>query len=136
MSNKKPVVPNGDYVLIRPNRRKELRADLIVLDVRGEDEKGFFFGYAKNLSKAGMFISSVNPRKIGDKFSISFKLPFDEEVSVKCECRVVWAREYDPKSKESPGMGIKFLDLDYKIKKRIGEWIQSIDIEAKGKKKD
>lgn len=120
------MVAKGEYVLLRPNRRKDLRADLLVLEVKGEDAKGVFFGYAKNLSKAGMFISSVNPRKMGTEFKICFKLPFEPNNEVSSRCRVTWVREYNPKSNQGPGMGIKFLDLDYKVKEEIENWIKGV----------
>jgi hypothetical protein len=66
-----------DYVKLREDRRKDLRSQLLVLKVSSEDKKTFF-GYGKTLSKSGMFISTVNPRAVGEEFAISFKLPDDQ----------------------------------------------------------
>ena len=112
----------GDYVLLRPDRRKEIRRHLLVLRVCGENDN-IFFGYAKNLSRGGIFIATVNPRTVGDEFTISFKLP-DCGDKVVCTCRVTWVREYSPKTSLEPGMGICFIDLDQAIKTKIEEWVK------------
>lgn len=114
---------NNDYVLLRENRRKNLRGQLIVLKVVGEDRRGSFFGYAKTISRGGMFITSVNPRSIGEEFELSFKLPAGGS-EVKSKAVVIWRREYDPKLKLEPGMGIKFLDLPDDIREKIDEWVR------------
>lgn len=123
MANGKNQNPEDQYILLRSDRRKNLRKQLLVLKVRGEDQKGVFFGYGKTLSKGGMFISSVNPRKLGEEFAISFKLDRVEK-EIRCRCAVVWVREYDSMVKQEPGMGIKFLDLDDETREEINEWIK------------
>ncbi len=105
-----------------PDRRKDLRNHLLVLKVKGESGGKVFFGYAKNISRSGMFIASVNPKKVGEEFTIEFSLPREKDV-IRCRCVVVWTRTYHPKSPYEPGMGIKFLDLDESVKASIDEWI-------------
>lgn len=122
MENGKKENEEG-FVLLRKNRRKNLRKQLLVLKVRGEDDKGVFFGYAKTISRDGMFIASVNPKKLGEEFRISFALP-DSDIKVSAVATVIWCREYDPTLKTEPGMGIKFLDLNEEIKARIDEWVK------------
>lgn len=112
----------NQYVVLRSDRRKNLRKQLLVLKVKGEDTKGAFFGYAKTLSRGGMFIASVNPRKIGEEFDITFRLTGDDK-DIKCKCAVVWRREYEP-HQHDPGMGIKFLDLGEEVKDKIDEWLK------------
>ncbi len=110
----------------KPDRRKQLRGHLLVLKVKGErHNREVFFGYAKNLSRTGMFIASVNPRQVGDEFTIAFRLPGAQGVEVRCRCRVVWRREFDPRFKDEPGMGIEFLGLDPLLQKRIESWVMS-----------
>lgn len=111
------------YVLLRSNRRKNLRKQLLVLKVRGEDKRGVFFGYAKTISKGGMFIGSVNPKKVGEEFEISFSIA-ELKMDLKCRCVVVWSREYDSLTRQEPGMGIKFIDLDVQTTEKIDEWIR------------
>ncbi len=114
--------PDQNFVLLRSNRRKNLRKQLLVLKVKGEDKKGTFFGYAKTISRGGMFITSVNPRKVGEEFEITFKLP-GLDADIRCKCSVIWMREYDSLVKQEPGMGIRFVDLDNELRDKIDEWV-------------
>ena len=108
-----------------PDRRKDIRAHFAVLEVRGKYKRDSFFGYAKNLSRSGMYLSTPNPRGPGDVVSISFRMPF-ENVLVNCACQVVWKKT---KTDEhgGPGMGIRFLDLEGAIGEKIKEWSASIE---------
>lgn len=125
MASGKKEQPEDQYVLLRSDRRKNLRRQLLVLKVRGEDNRGAFFGYAKTISRGGMFISSVNPKNMGEKFEITFKLDEKQGREIKCRSVVVWRREYDSLVKQEPGMGIKFIDLDEATKDEIDAWIAS-----------
>lgn len=125
MANGKKQDPEDQYVLLRSDRRKNLRKQLLVLKIRGEDDRGVFFGYAKTVSRGGMFISSVNPRKMAEEFDISFRLDDANGREIKCRAVVVWVRQYDSLIKQEPGMGIKFLDLDDATKDEIDEWIKT-----------
>ncbi|MBI5286416.1 MAG: TIGR02266 family protein [Deltaproteobacteria bacterium] len=106
-----------------PDKRKHLRNYLLVLRVKGGDEGKTFFGYARNISKGGMFIASVNPKNVGEEFTVEFTLP-KEERPIRCRCVVVWCRSYKPKSPYEPGMGIKFLDLDGETSSYIDRWVK------------
>ncbi len=123
MANGKTKKDEG-YVVLRDNRRRHLRKQILVLKVKGLDDKGSFFGYGKTIGRGGMFIASVNPRKVGEEFEISFNIP-EAGGEIKCRCEVVWMREYDPKHTREPGMGIKFLDLPHETEERIAEWLKT-----------
>ncbi len=110
---------------MRPNRRKDLRKHLLVLRVSEKSSKTFF-GYAKNLSKGGMFISSTSPRRVGKEYEISFKFPGDGS-ETSCRCKVMWKREYSKKSSIEPGMGIMFLNLDEKTSDKINLWAEKVE---------
>jgi uncharacterized protein (TIGR02266 family) len=114
-----------DFVTLRANRRKNLRKQILVLKVKGSGSRGAFFGYAKTISKGGMFIASVNPRKVGEEFEINFELPGTKEKAT-CRCKVAWMREYDPGSiRYEPGMGITFIDLAEDKRTKIDEWVKN-----------
>ena len=115
-----------EYVVLRSDRRKNLRKQLLVLKIRGSDDKGAFFGYAKDIGRGGMFISTVSPRDVGEEFEISFKTPLKGR-EVRCICTVAWMRGFDPKFKEEPGMGIRFLDLDIEARDEIAEWVSNAE---------
>lgn len=115
----------SDYTPLRSDRRKNLRKQLIVLKVKGEDASGTFFGYAKTLSKGGMFITTVSPKNAGEEFEIAFTLTGDP-APVRGICKVVWKRDYDPKLKQEPGMGVKFVGLDVNMAARIEQWMKNL----------
>lgn len=115
--------PEDQYTLLRSDRRKNLRRQILVLKVKGEDRKGTFFGYCKTVSRGGMFITSVNPRRLGEEFDITFTLTGDG-LEIKCRCVVAWVREYDAYNRQEPGMGIKFVDLSEEIRDRIDAWME------------
>ena len=102
---------NSEETSPENEKRFNLRSDLIVLKVKGDDAVNVFFGYAKNISITGMFIATVNPKIAGEIFTIEFTLPKIRK-PIKCKCVVEWSRNYNPKTKLEPGMGVRFLDLD------------------------
>lgn len=115
--------PEPEVVTLRSDRRRHLRKQVIVLKVTGEDIAGVFFGYAKTIGTGGMFITSVNPRPVGSEFELSFNIT-EANISVRCKAVVVWRHGYDPKLKQEPGMGIKFIDLDVETRQRVAEWAE------------
>lgn len=113
-----------EVTTLRSERRRHLRKQAIVLKIRGEDAAGVFFGYAKTVGPGGMFITSVNPRSVGEEFELSFNIT-EAAITVRCKAVVAWRREYNPKLKQEPGMGIKFLDLDDETRAAVMAWVQS-----------
>jgi Tfp pilus assembly protein PilZ len=114
---------NGnEYVLLRKDRRRSLRRQLLVTKVIGEFGKNVFFGYAKIIGPNGMFIASVSPRYLGDEFEITCEVK-EANVTIKSLCRVVWRREFDPARKTEPGMGLEFVNLDDETRQKIKEWV-------------
>lgn len=120
MANGKGMSPEEEKVVhLRTDRRKTLRKSILVLKVKGEGEKGVFFGYANVLGKGGMFITTVNPMEQGAEFDISFRLPGAGN-DIKCRCRVAWRRQYNPAElNREPGMGIQFLDISEEMVSEI-----------------
>ncbi|MBN2497065.1 MAG: PilZ domain-containing protein [Deltaproteobacteria bacterium] len=112
------------------DRRKYLRAPLIVLKVKLEGGGRSFFGYAKNISRSGMFIASVNPRDPGSCFQVEIPLPDPLRRKVVCRCEVVWNRSFSERGPYEPGMGLKFLDMPQDVAAAIDEWIRASSEEA------
>lgn len=102
--------------------RKDLRVPILVTKVKAENEGNVFFGYAKNISKSGLFIQTISPKDEGDQFKIEFTLPGEEEPII-CKAEVIWKRLYLPNAPYEPGMGLKFLNLDGKVGKYIDSWV-------------
>lgn len=105
------------------DKRARLRAPLLVLKVRLEDGGKVFFGYARNLSRSGIFIATTNPREPGSRFKVEIPLPAPIGQIVQCSCEVVWKREFSLKSRYEPGMGLKFLDLPEEVATLIENWV-------------
>lgn len=98
----------------------------MVLKVRLDDGRKSFFGYAQNISRGGMFISTVSPREPGEVFTVETPLPLPQPMTIQCRCEVVWKRPYSRKGCYEPGMGLKFIDLPEDVAKAIDDWIRSV----------
>ncbi len=105
-----------------PDRRRFLREPIIVFKVVEDTQLQPLFGYAKNISRGGFFIASINPRKPGERFKISFQIP-NTNITVKCQCEVVWARKFSTSTKLEPGYGIRFTDIPEDVAKAIDKWV-------------
>lgn len=108
-----------------PHQRKALRAPLIILRVKLDDGRKSFFGYAKNISRSGLFISTVNPREPGERFQVELTLPAPLGYNVQCTCEVVWKRHFSKGSPHEPGMGLSFVDLPEEVAAAIDSWIDA-----------
>jgi len=104
--------------------RKTLRAPLIILKIKGEENRKTFFGYSKNISRSGMFIATANPREPGTTFMVEIPFPPPINRSIRCKCEVIWQRQFKPKSPYEPGMGLKFLDLPEDVAEEIDQWVR------------
>ncbi len=113
-------------LLERPeaDQRKNLRSPLLILKVKLDDGDRTFFGYAKNISKSGLFIATVNPHEPGSRFQIEVPLPEPMRTSVQCGAEVVWKRHYTRGGPYEPGMGLRFLDLPQGVAESIDGWIK------------
>jgi uncharacterized protein (TIGR02266 family) len=103
--------------------RKNLRAPLMVLKVKVDDGRKVFFGYAKNISRGGLFIATTNPREPGTSFQVEIPFPPPIHRKMICTCEVLWKREFTPKSPYEPGMGLKFLNLPDSDAEEIHRWV-------------
>ena len=104
------------------DRRRYLRDPIIVFKVTEENSRHHLFGYAKDISRGGLFIASINPRHPGEMFHIAFQIP-KSDIKVRCQCEVIWIRKYTPGSKLEPGYGIRFLDLPEDVAVAINDWV-------------
>ena len=91
--------------------------------LRVNDESGgIVYGYAEDLSRSGMFISCLRPKKIGEEFTVSFELPFNHRRAVY-RCRVTRVRDKSADGRHDSGMGVRFLDMDDETSRRIDAWV-------------
>lgn len=111
-----PLPPAAD-------RRRSLRAPLIVQRVRVDEGRTTFFGYARNISRGGMFIAATHPRDEGSRFDLEIPLPKPLDYTVRCTCEVVWRRPWAKGIRLDPGMGLRFVDLPGEDADAIDRWI-------------
>lgn len=103
-------------------RRRYLPSPLLVVRQSGPSDCKVFFGYARNISRGGLYISTVNPREPGSRFELEVPIP-PLGRCVTCLCEVVWKRDFTHTSPYDPGMGMKFIDLDEEIGRAIDAWV-------------
>jgi len=107
---------------VQTDKRRNLRAPLLVRKVRLEEDRKVFFGYGKNLSRGGIFIATVNPLEPGTRVTVELPLPPPLTGEVLCRCEVVWNRPFRAASPLEPGMGLRFLDLPADAGSLIDGW--------------
>ena len=112
-----------EYEVEQKNQRLATRVPLIVEKIPIEDGQKSFFGYAKNISRGGLFIATVKPREPGDVFTIEMTLPTNPRHTFRCRCEVVWKRHFQRKENLQPGMGLRFIDLAVADGDKIDEWV-------------
>ena len=105
------------------SQRRTTRALLIVERIPCGDGRKTLFGYAKNISRGGLFIATVKPREPGEEFMLELTLPKSPRHTIRCLCKVVWKRHFQRKSSNEPGMGLRFIDLDDADGNKIDEWV-------------
>jgi hypothetical protein len=97
--------------------RRRFRIPLRVEKLGDEEGAPRFLGYAGDLSHTGAFVQCFSPRDIGSVLQVQMHMKGGK--SIACHAEVVWTRGYGGRHGPSPGMGIRFLDLDPRIEKRL-----------------
>ncbi len=96
------------------------RSDVNLLVIRRSRDE-IYHEFARVLGAGGMFVKSPNPPNVGETLSMEFVLP-GLEPPVEIRAEVVWRRE--PGTPDSPGMGIRFLDVEDSLRQRIGSFVE------------
>ncbi len=112
-----------EYTAVQGNKRRDTRASLIVEKLPCGDGRKTLFGYAKDISRGGLFIATVKPREPGEEFMLEFTLPKNSGHTIRCRCEVVWKQHYQRKNSLEPGMGLRFLDLTDADGDKLDEWV-------------
>ncbi|MCK4507437.1 MAG: PilZ domain-containing protein [Desulfuromonadales bacterium] len=112
-----------EYTAEQVNKRRAIRAPLIIEKIPCDDGHKTFFGYAKNVSRGGLFIATLKPRELGADFLIEWTLPTKPRHKIRCRCEVVWQQPYQKKGVNEPGMGLRFLDLTDTDGDKIDAWV-------------
>ncbi len=117
------VPDTPEYAAEQMNKRRAIRAPLIIEKIPCDDGHKTFFGYAKNVSRGGLFIATVKPRELGEEFLIEWTLPTKPKYTIRCRCEVVWKQHFQRKGANEPGMGLRFLDLAETDGDKVDEWV-------------
>lgn len=92
-----------------------------VLPVQFRNAGQFLLSYAVNLSRGGIFLSTLEPAARGSRITLALELPGDAEPT-HLEATVRWVRA-TPNEEGPPGMGLSFDDVDAVLGDRIDEMI-------------
>lgn len=106
------------------DQRVHPRSPIVVREARCICGIDVFFGYARNISRGGVFIATPKKRKPGEVYEIQFSLPGVER-SFRCRARVVWVRGYRHDSHLQPGFGLQFLDIAEEDAEAIDAWVKA-----------
>jgi hypothetical protein len=82
------------------------------VELARDGDRPRFLGYVENLSTTGAFIQSARPRTAGTRLPMRLYLPGPGDEPIVCLSEVVWSRGYGGAEKRSPGMGVRFLEIE------------------------
>lgn len=84
----------------------------------------FYTGFSENIDEGGIFVATFEPKEIGSRVLVNFKLPGGKPVTARGE--VQWVREYNPLNPDvAPGMGVQFTDLLPEDREEIEQFMQA-----------
>ena len=87
-------------------------------------DHNFYTGFMENLSSGGLFIATHQPAQIGEVMEITFTVPGIPGTCVAI-AQVTWTRAYDATNEDMvPGMGLKFIQLDQKVRAAVELFIK------------
>ncbi|MBI5968062.1 MAG: PilZ domain-containing protein [Deltaproteobacteria bacterium] len=112
-----PSLAQGSGIEHRRDDRIEER-----LRVEFEDES---FAFTDNLSCGGAFIRTPAPMELGEILLLKLHMPDTSEPS-EVRCKVIWTNKYGKENSDlQRGMGVKFLNLQPEVQKRIEDHIKA-----------
>ncbi|TAL17011.1 pilus assembly protein PilZ [bacterium] len=120
-----------DTCISEADRRAYPRSPVVVKKAKLHYGNEIFFGYATNVSRSGLFISSTKLRSPGETYAVEFTLPGDASRRFVCRAEVMWARPYRQGSFCSAGFGLRFLDLPEEDAVFIDEWVKRVNAQMK-----
>lgn len=90
------------------------------IQVEFEDDS---FDSPDSLLSGGVFIRTENPLDLGEQFPLKLHLT-DGKGPIAVDCKVIWTNKYGYETKAlRRGMGVKFLNLEPKVQRRVAEHI-------------
>lgn len=110
------------YELMNKDRRRFLRAPLsLTIKYHNPESIVIEEGFTSTIGGGGLFIETFHPLPENDVVTMELYLPGDVDKTV-IEGIVVWARK-EFSGDIAPGMGIKFVKISLKDKKKINDLV-------------
>lgn len=92
-----------------------------------ESEHNFYTGFTENISSGGLFVATHDLLDLGTTLEIRFTLPTSDRIIVAA-CEVRWQRLEQPNNPDfSPGIGIRFTQLEDQDRAAIDAFIKKRD---------
>ena len=85
-----------------------------------------FESRAGGIGGGGLFIESQSPLAVGTKLSLEFSLPERPTEWLPAKGVVAWVCPKADQYTFSPGMGVRFTDIDAEIRNRVLELVKSL----------
>ena len=83
----------------------------------------FYNGFSENIEEGGIFVATFDPKPVGAKVVVNFKLPGG--IPVTAQGVVQFVREYNSLTPDTaPGMGVKFTSLLKRDKQAIEAYLK------------
>lgn len=96
------------------------------LEVSLETGNAFYAGILRDISSGGLFIVTDRIHRDGEIMKVAFHFP-GIEGPIDVTCMVQWRRCLFSGSPMDEGVGVRFLDLDPEVAKKINEYLKSND---------
>lgn len=87
-----------------------------------------FESRAGGIGGGGLFIESHNPLPIGSKLAMEFSLPQNPDQWLPAKGTVAWVCPKADQYTFSPGMGVRFTEVEEGVRDRIHEIVKTIQI--------
>ncbi len=113
------MATSGNTSQRRAHNRCEIPSTQVVLTA-GEER---FLGFARNVSRSGIFVHTVRPCQIGDEYTLEFTIP-DTEVNVKCRSKVAWCKNPTWIKDGISSEGLAFVDMDPGTAEMLDGWVR------------
>ncbi|MFH2220528.1 MAG: cyclic nucleotide-binding domain-containing protein [Pseudomonadota bacterium] len=82
--------------------------------------------FSENVPDRGIFIKTMKPLPEGERFFLKLRVP-DVLETFKIGCEVSWSRPETGNTEESPGMGVKFIQISNPDMQRLEEALKKAD---------
>jgi uncharacterized protein (TIGR02266 family) len=106
--------------------RRQWQRVLVDLEVDYGDQDNYLFAYITDISATGIFVRTNTPEAPGTRLNLRFT-PTGESAPLALEGEVIWVNPYRPGQPDNlhPGMGIRFVELADRDRRRLTEFIKT-----------